>query len=468
MKKVKITTIILAIILITLVAFGGVYIKTQNRMENKVKEYQLGRELSGGRVIELKVVTEEESTEGEDSEVSESETKKTYTVEDYETVKATIEKRLNELNAQDYAISLNPEDGTILVELPEDENTDIYVFLLTASGKVQIKEKDTETELLSDDMVKKALYTYTSDKEGAYQVYLELQLTEDGQAKMSEIQNNYAVFESEIEEIEAAETTEEASTETEGATVIEIPAEGETTTENEILEETTTEETKKIAVLTIGGSQYSIDKIEKNKVRVKIGESTTNSASINNNISMAAEWTILINSGKYPVEYEINDNRFIYPDITENQLLYVAISVMVVLLISFVVLTIKYKSNGFVVSISFIGFVSILSLILRYTNVTITIEGIGAIILTFVLNLLINKDILSKIKEGKSVKETILETYKETFLRLVPVIIITLVFCFSGWINLNSFGMIMFWGLVLMAAYNAVVTRNLLKLKESK
>ena len=38
MKKVKITTIILAIILVTLVAFGGVYIKTQNRMEDKVKE----------------------------------------------------------------------------------------------------------------------------------------------------------------------------------------------------------------------------------------------------------------------------------------------------------------------------------------------------------------------------------------------------------------------------------------------
>ena len=62
----------------------------------------------------------------------------------------------------------------------------------------------------------------------------------------------------------------------------------------------------------------------------------------------------------------------------------------------------------------------------------------------------------------------ILETYKETFLKLIPVVIITLVFCFSGWTNLSSFGMIMFWGLVLIATYNAVVTSNLLKLKESK
>ena len=45
MKKVKITTIILAIILVTIVSFGGVYIQTQNRMENKIKAYTYGREL---------------------------------------------------------------------------------------------------------------------------------------------------------------------------------------------------------------------------------------------------------------------------------------------------------------------------------------------------------------------------------------------------------------------------------------
>ena len=36
MKKVKITTIILAIVLISLISFGGIYIKKQNRMEDIV------------------------------------------------------------------------------------------------------------------------------------------------------------------------------------------------------------------------------------------------------------------------------------------------------------------------------------------------------------------------------------------------------------------------------------------------
>ena len=42
MKKVKIITIILAIILVSLISFVGIYMQTQNRMENKVKDYQLG------------------------------------------------------------------------------------------------------------------------------------------------------------------------------------------------------------------------------------------------------------------------------------------------------------------------------------------------------------------------------------------------------------------------------------------
>ena len=86
MKKIKITTIILAIILVTLVAFGGVYIKTQNRMENKVKDYTLGRELNGGRMVEIKVTAVSEKSKNKTEDL---------TIENYETVKKTIEKLSN-------------------------------------------------------------------------------------------------------------------------------------------------------------------------------------------------------------------------------------------------------------------------------------------------------------------------------------------------------------------------------------
>ena len=137
-------------------------------------------------------------------------------------------------------------------------------------------------------MVEKSIYTYTADSEAKYQVYLELQLTEEGQAKIEEIKNNYAILVNEVEEIEAAEEAKKEK------------AEGENKTEGETTTETSTENvepTKKIAVLTIAGSEYDIEKIEKNKVTVRVGTKTTNSSSINNNIALAAEMTMLINSG---------------------------------------------------------------------------------------------------------------------------------------------------------------------------
>ena len=451
MKKVKITTIILAIILIVLVAFGGVYIKTQNRMEDKVKEYSLGRELKGERLIELKV--SDGSTEGKTAPSEEEKT-----VENYETVKKTIEKRLKSLKAQDYTISLNKENGVIRLELPEDDQTDDLAYYLIASGKVEIKEKDTSTELLNEKMVKKAQYTYTSNADGEYQVYLEIALTEEGQAKIEEVKNNYAILKDDVDAIEAKTKSDNSSDE----------SNTETNNTEEQKTETSTEETKKVAKLSIAGTDYDVDRIEKNKIRVKMGSQTSNTTTVNNSMAKAAELTMLINSGKYPIDYEVQNNRFVHSDITNEQLLYFAGAVAVILLVIFVVLTIKYKSKGFLASISCIGFIALLSLVLRYTNVIITIEGIGAIILVILIDLKLSQMMLNKTKILNVVSEAVKSSYKELFLKLVPIMIASIVFCFSGWTNLSSFGMIMFWGFILIAIYNIIVTEILLKLRENK
>ena len=458
MKKVKIITIILAIVLITLVAFLGVFVQTQNRMENKVKEYALGREIEGGRVIEL-TIPENDTTDTN-----------SLTVENYEIVKKTLENRLNSLGAQDYVIRLNKEDRTIRVEMSEDENTDTLAYYLDASGKVEMKEKDAETELLNDSMVKKAKYGYTVSSDGAYQIYLELQLNNEGQAKIQEISNDYAILSNEIDEIEAAQSEEE-STDQNGETTAETESteNAEENTDNTVEQTENTEETqKKIAVLTIGDTEYDISKIEKNILTVNIGSSSSSETSINNNTAIAVELEMLINAGKMPIDYEISANRYVYSDITENQLLYFMLGVLVVILVILIIISIKYKISGLLSSISCIGFISLLLLLLRYTNVLLTIEGIGAIIFIIALNLKMNQSILSKVKILNIVDEAISNTYKEIFLKLIPLMLIALVFCFSGWINLSSFGMVVFWGLILIAVYNITITKALLKLKENK
>ena len=103
MKKVKILTIILAIILVTLIAFGGIYVQTQNRMENKVKDYELGRELKSQRVIELKI-KESTSTDSENSssdENTETDSSK-ETEKSEETTSTENESTENKLTEKDY------------------------------------------------------------------------------------------------------------------------------------------------------------------------------------------------------------------------------------------------------------------------------------------------------------------------------------------------------------------------------
>ena len=313
-------------------------------------------------------------------------------------------------------------------------------------------------------MVKKAQYTYKTNSDGAYQVYLEILLTKEGQAQIDEIKNNYAILATEVDEIEKTQnqdnnTDEQSDTET----TTEDTESTETDNNN-----TSTEETKKKAKLTVAETEYDIEKIEKNKITIKMGAETSNNTSINNNMAKAAELAMLINSGKYPIAYEAQNNRFVYSDILNDQLMYFVLIVAVILLIISIIFIIKYKIKGLLISIANVGFIALLLLILRYTNVIISIEGIGAIILIVLINLKLNQTILDKTKTLDIVNEAIVSTYKEMFLKLVPIMIITLVFCFSGWTNLSSFGMIMFWGLILIATYNIIVTKTLLKLRENK
>lgn len=500
MKKVKILTIALAILLVTLIAFGGVYIQTQNRMENKVKDYELGRELKSQRVIELKIKenstdnskenSSDETTDSENTEETEKSeettstenesTENKLTEKDYENAKKIMEKRLQSLGAQDYTISLNKENGTVRVELPENDNVDMYIYYLYASQKITIKDTDSKDNLLNDEMIKGAKYSYTSDSKGAYQVYEEIELTKDGQAKLNELLNDYALLATDVTEIEnAKKASESESTKTESTSEESTETTENTSTDEQNTESTetqsTTEETssnsettKKTAKLYVNDTTYDVSKLEKGKITVKIGSSSTNATSVNNNISKAAEIAMLENAGKLPADYEVDTNRYEYSSITQKEIIYFAIAMIAILVITLLVYCVIYKKSGILASISFVGFVALFSLLIRYTNVAISIEGISAIIVVMIINLIINREILSKTKKMNLVNEAVKATYKNVYLKLIPVGILTIVFCLAKWESLSSFGMIMFWGLVLTAIYNSTITRTLLNLKENK
>ena len=166
MRKIKILTITLIIVLITMVAFFGIYTHVQNRMENQVRNYSYAMDLDGSRTIRLKVSDENKTTvkDAEGNEVADSEnltdeqiTQNGYTkeetpynsdevktVENYRKSKEILEERFKELNVDNYIIKLDEETGDILVEITENDNTDSIVSNIGTPGKFEIVDSETQ------------------------------------------------------------------------------------------------------------------------------------------------------------------------------------------------------------------------------------------------------------------------------------------------------------------------------------
>ena len=119
------------------------------------------------------------------------------------------------------------------------------------------------------------------------------------------------------------------------------------------------------------------------------------------------------------------------------------------------VLVVKYKIPALLTAISFIGFIAVYLLVLRYANVVISLEGITGILIILIINYLLLQKLLTK--------TTIIEAFKEMGIQLIPVIAVILAFSFIRWTNIASFGMTMFWGLLLTVIYHFTLTRALLK-----
>ena len=498
MKKIKIITMIVLIILITMVSFFGVYTQVQNRMENQVRDYALDMDLDGARYVRLsvnkestdvikdadgnEVETDEEMTDeqlaenGYTKESVPNNSEDVLTVENYEKSKEIITERLESQGVGEYEISVDNETGDILVQIPENENTDSFVSNMNTVGKFEIIDADTEEVLMDNNDIKlvNVMYGSASSTSSGTTVYLNIEFNKEGTKKLENISNTY---------VESTDTTNTTSEDTNTTTENTTNTETENTTDNTTSTETnttedSTETTKKEITLKIDDEEImttSFDEpIENGKLQLSMGSSTTDVDTLQDNISQTAAVASVLDSGKLPIQYDIISNEYILSDITNTHIEYLAIAVGIVLLVGFVIFIIRYKVNGLLSVISFIGLISLYLLVIRYTNVSVSIQGIVGIIVTVILNYIFINKILLTIKKSEdnkkveTVKEGIKESYKEFFMKLIPICISVIVFCFISWTTISSFGMVMFWGIALIALYNYLITATMLKVKAEK
>ena len=61
-------------------------------------------------------------------------------------------------------------------------------------------------------------------------------------------------------------------------------------------------------------------------------------------------------------------------------------SIGLIIFVALVYLCIKYKVNGILLSISYVGYMALLLIVLRYTNVMLSIDAMVGLIVMFIYN----------------------------------------------------------------------------------
>ena len=470
MKKIQLIIKILAVVLVVAIAFVGIYVQKQNRMENIVKDYSLGMDLEGSRVIELKVSDEKkEITKDKDGNVVKEEDKKedgkytteeqpvnsdeVKTLENYKKSKSIIEKRLKELGVGSFITKLDEENGTIILEIPENTETDHTVSNISQTGEFKIVDSEDEEKVLMDNNdIKKASVLYNTGTTGTV-VYLNIEFNKEGKEKIKNISTEYATNEDSDDSSSDEESSDDSA---------------EDSSDSTSEESSDKEEQKKITMKIDDTDMISTsfdDVIENGSIQLSMGQASAERSKVNDNIKSASTIATVLDVGKLPVVYETESNQYIATDITTDLLLKIAIVAGAVLLVAILVLVFKYKGLGILAGIELIGFTAIYTLLIRYTNVVITLEGLSAFAVIIVLNYVFNYKLLGRIKElkGEERIKAITDEFLSFCIKVIPICILSIVFCFINWTPISSFGMVMFWGLIMVALYNITVAKSFLK-----
>ena len=453
-KTLKITLIVLVVILISLVSFGGILVKNQNRFKNLLPEYNTGMEFSGKRVFSIKpdeTVNKEyydkegnkvESSSIEEGKESEYETKEIpvnskdiLTQENYNKTKEIIEKRLQIAGIKEYEIRKNDDNGEMYISIPEDTNTNTIISNITQIGDFKITDSQDENNvLISSEHVKDVKVDITSQY-SIQAIVIDIQFDKEGAKKLQEISKLYR-----------------------GQTI-----EDENNDENSD-STSATQKTKQIDITLDGTkllSTYFSEEVKDGSLKLTIGSQSSNGSQeeLQKSLFQALNLAALLKTENMPIIYKVDSNLFMQSDFKTNDIHGLIIACIVAIAILTIYTILKYKKQGFLLMISQIGFIASLLLIIRCAKVELSITGIFAIVISSIISYLF---IMKILKQTKLEENSLGKVAKEAITINVPILIIAVVFSFISYLPIASFGMVMFYAMMLMIVYHGIITRNLI------
>ena len=336
------------------------------------------------------------------------------------------------MQVEDYIIRQDKENGTIILELPEDSNTDRVVGQLSMQGKFEIVDNDTNEVLMTNNDLKSVESGYGTTSSGATAIFININFNKEGTEKFKNITNTYVETVVEKEE----ETTNEVETE-------------------EAEENKTETITKEIAIKiddTKLLTTHFDTEISNGILQLSVGSSSNStSEDMQEYLLEANSIAALLDAGKMPIVYEVEQNKYVYSNITTDEI-EIAVSIaIVVLAIGMIYFIIKYKTKGILGSISLVGYIAILLIALRIFNVEISVGSLAGIALSIAINYFIISSILKQ--------KEIMPVIKKYVIALIPTLIIAVVFTLMN----IAIGSVMFWAVVIAILYNLSITNIMLK-----
>lgn len=444
-QKLKIIVLILIIVLVSLMSFGGLFIQNNGKMVNLLPNYIKGMDLKGYRYITLEVAEDEEHNhDNEEEKVEESAQTKEQQTEvdakkDFINAKKIIEKRLKEMNVAQYTVAQDEQTGRVVINMVEDTATDTVIQYLYTTGNLTIEDPDGNV-LLDSSQIKQVKTMYANTNNGT-SIYLNIEFNKEGKEILRNISNEYRIPEN------TEEDTEEKATEN---------------------VEENTEESKEVTIKIDGAKVLSTQfekEITNGSIQLSVGGATTSQAELQTYAKEAGYVEKILNNGALPVEYEVTANRYVKSNITADTYPIGIIVLTVIVLGAMIYLIVRYKKNGLLSSIAYIGYIAVLLLVIRYTNVIITIEGIFGLIISLAINYIINIYILNYINKATD-KEEVETNFNRGFVKisiaLIPVLILSVILILTSWLQIYSFAMIIFWGLAIAIIWNIILTKTLI------
>ena len=484
MKKLKLVAKVIAIIIICLIGFVGIYLPWNKplQMNNLIKDFSLGKDFTGYREIMLevsdanKVVDSENKVVGDtdsydDSSIESNSYKKSdekvnsdekLNIDNYEKTKSIIEKRLKDFGVQDYNLSMDKESGKIYIQIPEDSNTDRVVSNITEIGGVELKDSEDDTKvLLTKDNFKNAQVLYSSTETGTA-VFLSLNFDNDGKRILEDIsENEYKKIEETSEEDNTDEKDSEEENESKENEKSDEKESEEKDSEENDSENDEKKEQKSVALYISGNSVTTTsfeEPVKNGKIELRMGQVSLDAETIQETATSAKAVAATLNNGIMPLKYKVTENKYVQSEIKTGTIRNIVIVVSVIFAFLLIYMITKFKARGMLATLCFLGFVSLYAIIIRLFNVTITMESVFGGIIILALNYLVNMKLIQIHEDEKKYYQT----YLDIIMKLIPVLSISIVFVFIPTLALSSIGMIMFWGIALILAYNITITRHII------